>query len=357
MTTMIPSPRLRILECTLRDGSYAINFGFTAADTTVIAQALDTLGFPLIEVGHGIGLGASEANMGEAAETDEGYMRAAAEGVRKNKWGMFCIPGIARLDHIDMAADYGMGFIRIGTNVEDAEKAKPFIERAKSKGLFVCTNFMKSYTVAPSYFADRARLAEEFGADVVYIVDSAGGMLPDEIDVYVDAVRRVSDVALGFHGHHNLGLGVATALRATELGIEIVDTSLQGLGRSAGNTPTEQYIAVLNRIGINLGIDLLDALDVGDRYIKPLIAQRGLNSLDVVCGLAQFHSSYMGTIRQYASKYRIDPRRLIIAVCERDRANAPAAMVEEEAVRLAGSLTDSLTARFNVQNYFGAEQG
>ncbi len=69
----------RILECTLRDGSYEINFQFTSEDTKNIASALEQAGFGLIEVGHGVGLGASENRYGMAAQTDEEYMNAAAE--------------------------------------------------------------------------------------------------------------------------------------------------------------------------------------------------------------------------------------------------------------------------------------
>src|SRR5205823_1479586 len=94
----------RILETTLRDGSYAIDFQFTARDTELICRELERAGFDLIEVGHGIGLGADEAGKGDAAESDESYMRAAASALERARWGMFCIPGIATLRHLDLAA-------------------------------------------------------------------------------------------------------------------------------------------------------------------------------------------------------------------------------------------------------------
>ena len=70
---------------------HVINFQFTARDTAIIAGKLDEAEFELIEIGHGVGLGASEAGYGQAAETDEGYMEAAASAVKRAKWGMFCI--------------------------------------------------------------------------------------------------------------------------------------------------------------------------------------------------------------------------------------------------------------------------
>lgn len=355
----MPKPPPEIMEVTLRDGSYVIDFQFTAADTALIAGALERVGFRLIEIGHGIGLGASEAGMGQAAETDVAYMKAAAETLKRAQWGMFCIPGIAQLKHIDMAADHGMGFVRIGTNVEDAPKGRSFIEHARTRGLYVYANFMKSYASSTDAFSENVRAAADYGAQTVYVVDSAGSMLTEDIRRYVEAAWSRSDIHLGFHGHNNLGMGVANSLMAAELGVAVVDTSLQGFGRGAGNTPTEQFICALRRRGLETQMDAIEVMDVGEHYITPLIVGRGLSSIDVVSGLAQFHSSYMGVIREFASRYRIDPRRLILAVCAHDKVNAPRDLVEREARRLAeeGRRADEpLTPRFQFNRYHGTEQ-
>ena len=344
-----------ILETTLRDGSYTINFQFTARDTAEIAAALEKAGFRFIEIGHGVGLGASRAGQGEAAETDEGYMRAAADALTKAKFGMFCIPGIASLADLDAARDHGMGFLRVGTNVTEVETAKDFIERAKKYGMFVAANFMKSYASSPWEFAERAKLAQEFGADIVYVVDSCGGMMPADVEAYFQVVRDVCDVPLAFHGHDNLGMSVANSLHAVELGAQMVDTSLQGLGRSAGNAPTEILLVALARLGIDLGIDPIEVMDIGEKFIRPMIKRTGLSSIDIVSGYAQFHSAYMGVISRFASKYGVDPRILIIETCRANKVHVTDELVEDIAKRLqaAGSVT---TARYEFHTYFGHEE-
>ncbi len=326
----------RILECTLRDGSYAINFQFTKEDTITIASALEELGFDMIEIGHGVGLGASENGKGVAAETDEVYLQAGAEAIKNADWGMFCIPGIAELRHIDMAAEYGMKFIRIGTNISDYEDSKPFIEKAKKHNMFVCSNFMKSYASKPEVFAKNASEVKKYGSDLIYIVDSAGGMLPEEVEKYILAVKDNTDsLRLGFHGHNNLGLGIANALVATELGVDVIDTSLQGFGRSAGNTSTEQFLSILMRKGIDMDIDPISVMSVSEKYIYPIIQKKGLNSVDMISGLALFHSSYLPIIEEYALKYRIDPLKLIVAVSEKNKVEAKPELVEEIAMKLS----------------------
>jgi len=345
-----------VLETTLRDGSYAIDFRFTANDTALIASALESAGFELIEIGHGIGLNASNCGKGVAAETDEAYLKAASESLKRARFGMFCIPGIARLEDIDMAADYGMGFIRIGTNVTEMEQSEEFIARARRHGMFISSNFMKSYAMPPEEFAEKAKLAQKFGSDVLCIVDSAGGMLRADVEAYFTAVQSRCDIPLAYHGHNNLGLAVSHSLRAVELGAVIIDSSLQGLGRSAGNAPTEILVVALKRMGIDLAIDPLKVMDISEKYVKPLLTTKGIDSIDVISGYSQFHSSYMQTIRKYSDKYQIDPRKLIMDVCKVDKVHAPEELVERIAREIAKQREEVYTARFRLDKFHGAEQ-
>lgn len=333
---MKPAPK--ILDCTLRDGSYVVDFAFTKETTRTVAARLGRLGFPLIEVGHGIGLGASAKGMGVAAATDEEYMIAAESCGRQ--WGMFCIPGIATLDDVDLAAKHRMHFIRIGCEVANVKDAQPFIERARKHGMYVYSNLMKSYAASVDEFVRQALRCVEYGAQCVYIVDSAGGMLPQDIIDYADELRRQArcHVSLGFHGHNNIGMGVANALTCAAAGFDVIDCSLQGLGRSGGNVPTEQLIAALIRSGYDVPYDPVDVMQAGEELIRPLMRDAGLSSLDVTAGLAQFHSSYMPRVLAVAKERRVDPRRLIIELCKRDRLNAPLALIEE----CAAAITERL---------------
>lgn len=349
--------KLQLLDTTLRDGSYAYNFQFTANDTRNIVKALDEAGFQWIEIGHGVGLNANEKCKEKAVESDKEYLKAAAKSVKRAKFGMFCIPGIARLDDVDLAADYGAGFIRIGTNVTEVENSEQFIKRAKKHKMFVAANFMKSYAMSPSGFAKKVLLSEAYGADIVYIVDSAGGMLPKEMEEYFYAIRKVSSIPIGYHGHNNLGLAIGNSLRAVELGASIVDVSLQGFGRSAGNAPTELMLPALLRMGINLGIDPIKVMDISEEFILPLISRKGISSIDAIMGYAQFHSSFMGTIRHFAVRYQVDPRLLIIEVCKNDKINAPAILVEKLAKRLAQKRRSKIyPMKFRMDLYYGDEQ-
>ncbi len=258
-----------ILEVTLRDGSYLIDFQFTAEDTATIASALESIGFRWIEVGHGLGLNASKAGKGVAAATDEEYLAATAQALKQAKWGMFFIPEIGREEDLRLAARYGMSFIRIGTNVTETAQAEPYIALAKELGFIVSYNAMKSYAVSPAEFGKVVAQVHGWGADIACLVDSAGSMDPDSVAGYLRAAKAESQSPLGYHGHDNLSLAMANTLRAIEEGAVLVDSSLQGMGRSAGNTVTEVLVAILQGRGLVPHNDLKAAMDVGQRLIQP----------------------------------------------------------------------------------------
>ena len=333
MATFASTPD--VLEVTLRDGSYLIDFQFTAEDTATIAAALERVGFRWIEVGHGLGLNASRAGKGVAAASDEEYLAAAAEALKTAKWGMFFIPGIGREEDLRLAADYGMSFVRIGTNVTEATQAEPYIALAKELGFIVSYNAMKSYAVSPTQFGKVVAQVNRWGADIACLVDSAGSMDPDSVAEYLRAAKGESDAPLGYHGHDNLSLAMANTLRAIEEGAVLVDSSLQGMGRSAGNAITEVLVAILQKRGALSHIDLMAAMDVGQGLIQPLLGRRGLDSMAITSGLAKFHSSFTGKVQHYARKHNIDVRDLIVRLCQEDQVSAPDDLLERLSHELA----------------------
>ena len=315
--------KTEILDCTLRDGSYVNNFQFTKKDTKKILNVLENAGLKFIEIGHGIGLGASRIQKFKAKESDKTYCQVASKIIKKANWGVFCIPGVASLDDIRMANDYGVKFIRVGSNIENYKEQEKFINLCKKLNIFVASNFMKSYLVSPKKFVNYVKAANEFGSDLVYLVDSSGSMFPNEIEEYFYQIKKFdSKIKIGFHGHDNLGMSCANAFHAYKLGFNLIDTSMQGLGRSSGNTPLETFLCLLERHGHKIKIDKLKIMSFSEKEIAHIFTRKGLSSLDLVSGMSYFHSSFMPEIEKVAKKYSVDPRLLIIEHCKKNKSNA-----------------------------------
>lgn len=304
---------MKLLDTTIRDGSYSIDFKWTHEDVESIITKIQSLGFEYIEIGHGLGLNASSAEHGYSLLSDLEYMKIANRKLSKSKFGFFCIPGIARLEDLDIAKDNGVGFVRVGVNATNPDLAVPYVKKAKSLGLETMTNFMKSYAVTPDSFSDAVKIVSESGADVVYLVDSAGYMVPAEIEKYYrTVVQKNSGIQLGFHGHNNIGLAVSNSIKCADLGFDFIDCTLQGLGRSIGNAPSEQLIMALLRSGYNLDIDIPCLLEWGYDCIKDVSDRKVMHPLDLICGYTGFHSSYLKYIYKCSNEKKVDPLRLII---------------------------------------------
>jgi 4-hydroxy-2-oxovalerate aldolase len=309
---------------------------FTAADTARICAALEAGGVRRIEIGHGFGLGASGPRLGVAAASDEEHVAAAAQTLRKARFGMFYIPGVGSTDHLNMARDHGMHFVRVGTNAHQYEAAQAHIEHARRIGLEVSYNAMKSYLFAPAQLLAAMRSTVAWGAQAVYVVDSAGTLIPSEVKAYVEALAGELDAPIGFHGHNNLMLANANCLAAWEAGATLLDGTLQGIGRSGGNAQTEILALTLEKMNVATGLDIRYLLDAGERLVRPLMgAEGGATSLNVAIGMAGFHSTYLDSVNAVAERFGVDLKDLIFAICELDRVDPSQALIERAAADLA----------------------
>jgi 4-hydroxy 2-oxovalerate aldolase len=334
--------RVEILDCTLRDGSYAVDFKFTENDTAILAGVLGKLGFRWIEVGHGVGLGAAQAGKGAMPTTDERLIEAAKRAAPDAQIGCFFIPGIGTAEQLKSARAAGLDFVRIGSNATEIEDAYPYLELARELGLKPCLNFMKTYGISAEAFGEKAREGAAAGAEIIYCVDSAGSMFPEDVRKYMSAARNRCSCKLGFHGHSNLQFAVANSVEAVRYGAIFIDTTLYGLGRSAGNVPTEIAVAVFKNLGIETGIDLFDVMDAVEEFVGPLMSQMQLyDMMSVAMGCSQFHSAFLPKVAAAARKHGVELRRLVVAMGKLDPVN----LDDEKLNRVARNLPKASAAK------------
>lgn len=306
---------IHFVENTLRDGSYVIDFQFNGKQTYQITKGLHELGFQNIEVGHGLGLGAwNQPKIGLAKENDRTYIQSAKKAAPSADIVAFFIPGIGTEADIDIAVEEGLSFLRVGTNVDTFEKAYHYAAYAKRKGLKVAINLMKSYGVKSYEFTQIAQKIEKWGvADVIYLVDSAGCMLPHEVHEYIARTKERVSTHLGFHGHNNLSMAAANSIEAMKGGATYIDTCIRGMGRSAGNAQTEIVVYLLQQMGMSpINTDIYDFYAFAETYIVPIMPRhQGLTAEEVHIGISRFHSSYMPLVKEVSKQFHVDEKVLI----------------------------------------------
>ncbi len=323
----------------LRDGMHAKRHQITVTEMVAVAKAMDDAGIPLIEVTHGDGLGGASVNYGFPANSDEEYLSAVCKVMKNTRVSALLLPGIGTVDHLKMAVDCGISTIRVATHCTEADVAEQHIKiAAKIGGLDTVGFLMMAHMAGPDELLEQLKLMEDYGANCVYITDSAGYMLPDDVSERIGLARAElkPETEIGFHGHHNMGMAIANSLAAIEAGATRIDGSLAGLGAGAGNTPLEVFIAVCERMGVKTGVDLFKAMDIAEDMIVPMMEHMVRVDRDsLTLGFAGVYSSFLLFAKRSAEKYKLSSRDILIELGRRHTVGGQEDMIEDLALDMA----------------------
>ncbi|MFQ6386348.1 4-hydroxy-2-oxovalerate aldolase [Priestia aryabhattai] len=327
---------IKITEVSLRDGSHVVKHQFTEAQVKSVAKALDDAGMHYIEVSHGDGLGGSTLQYGKSLVDEMKLIEAAVEEVKQATVAVLLIPGIGTVHELKQANSLGAGLVRVATHVTEADVSAQHIEYARKLGMETLGFLMMAHSAPVEKLVEQAKLMESYGAQGVYITDSAGALLPHEVRERVRALRQSLQVEVGFHAHNNLSLAVANTLAAIEEGATRIDGSVRCLGAGAGNTQTEALIAVLNRLGIDVGIDLYKIMDLAEEVVGPILpGSQEIRKGSLAMGYAGVYSSFLLHAERAAKRFNLDSRDILLELGKRKAVGGQEDMILDVAAELA----------------------
>jgi 4-hydroxy-2-oxovalerate/4-hydroxy-2-oxohexanoate aldolase len=327
--------KVTLHDMSLRDGMHPQRHQITVAQMIEVSSALDQAGVPLIEVTHGDGLGGASVNYGFPAATDEEYLRAVVPKMKHAKVSALLLPGIGTVDHLRMAHDCGVRTIRVATHCTEADVSEQHIGLGRKMGMDTVGFLMMAHMIEPEQLLKQAQLMESYGANCVYITDSAGYMLPDHVTARVGLFREKlkSQTEIGFHGHHNLHMGIANSLAAVEAGAGRIDGSVAGMGAGAGNTPLEVFVAVLHRMGVETGVDMWKLMDVAEDIVYPMMTHKVRADRDsLTLGYAGVYSSFLLHAKRAAEKYGLRSTDILVELGRRKTVGGQEDMIEDVAL-------------------------
>ena len=327
-----------IPEMSLRDGMHARQHQFDIEEMVEVACALDKAGVPLIEISHGDGLGGASINYGFSKHSEEEYLRAVVPKMSQAKISALLLPGIGTLDELKMAVDCGIHTIRVATHCTEADISKQHIQLGRTLGLDTVGFLMMAHMSSPEELLTQAELMVDYGAQCVYCTDSAGYMLPEDVRARITCLRErlPEEVEVGFHGHHNLGMGIANSLAAIDAGAKRIDASAAGLGAGAGNTPTEVLVAVLDRMKAKHNIDLYAMMDCAEDLVVPLTETPvRVDRESLVLGYAGVYSSFLLFAQRAGARYGVSPRDILVELGKRKTVGGQEDMIEDVALDMA----------------------
>ena len=330
--------KIVVHDMTLRDGMHPKRHQMTLEQMKAIAQGLDNAGVPLIEVTHGDGLGGSSVNYGFPAHSDEEYLCAVVPLMKQARISVLLIPGIGTVDHLRIAHELGVKTIRVATHCTEADVSEQHIELARKLDMDAVGFLMMAHMNSPEGLANQAKLMESYGANCVYVTDSSGYMLPDDVRSRLAAVRAAlkPETEIGFHGHHNLAMGVANSIAAIEVGATRIDAAAAGLGAGAGNTPMEVLVAVCERMGIDTGVDVWKIQDVAEDLVVPIMDFPIRIDRDALTlGYAGVYGSFLLFAKRAEKRYGVPARDILVELGRRGMVGGQEDMIEDTALTLA----------------------
>ena len=329
--------KVTLHDMSLRDGMHPKRHQISLEQMVSVASALDAAGVPLIEVTHGDGLGGASINYGFPAHQDDEYLKAVVPHMQQARISALLIPGIGTVEHLHMARDCGVGTIRVATHCTEADVSEQHIARSRQLGLDTVGFLMMAHMVSAEELLVQAKLMESYGANTVYCTDSAGYMLPDDVTARIGQLRAGlrPETEVGFHGHHNLAMGVANSLAAVAAGAVRIDGSVAGLGAGAGNTPLEVFNAVLTRMGAETGVDVYKLTDVAEDLVVPMMDQPIRVDRDsLILGYAGVYSSFLLHAKRAAAKHGVPSAEILMELGKRKTIGGQEDMIEDVALNL-----------------------
>jgi len=335
--TVVAPPRdFRLIDSTLRDGSHAISHQYTVDQVVSVVKGLDAAGVQVIEVTHGDGLAGSSFNYGFSAVDEMKLIEAAVQATTDAEIAVLLVPGIGTLDELRRARDLGVGVVRVAVHCTEADITQQHIAIAKDLGMEAIGFLMMSHMNTPKGLLEQARLMESFGADTVYIADSAGAMTTNEVRARVAEIVGGIGVPLGVHAHQNLSLAVANSIAAYEEGARNLDGTSAGLGAGAGNCPTEILAAVCEKNGIVSGVDPLKLMDLAEEVTRPLMPrQQVIDRAGLLLGYAGVYGSFLLHAERAAQRYGVSQAEILLELGRRQVVGGQEDMIIDVAVELA----------------------
>jgi 4-hydroxy-2-oxovalerate/4-hydroxy-2-oxohexanoate aldolase len=322
----------------LRDGMHAKREQISVEQMVKVATALDDAGVPYIQVTHGGGLGGNSLQHGFAPHTNEEYISAVAPLMKQAKVSVLLIPGLGTMQELHSAYDCGARSVHVATHCTEADTSPQHIAYARKLGMDTTGFLMMAHLNDAAGLAKQGKLMESYGAQTVYVTDSAGYMLPEDVKERVAALREIlnPETEIGFHGHHNLGMGVANSIAAIEAGASRIDGSVAGLGAGAGNTPLEVFAAVCERMGIETGTDLFKLMDVAEDIIVPMMEHIvRVDRESLTLGYAGVYSTFLLHAKRASMQFGVPARDILVELGRKKMIGGQEDMIQDTALTMA----------------------
>ena len=283
-----------ITDSSLRDGNHSVRHSISLNSIEQYCVFAEEANVPVVEVGHGNGLGASSILIGRSKHSDKEMLTTARKHLKNSKLGVHIIPGMATIKRdVEQAVDLGVDVFRVASHCTEASITESHITYLKNKNKTVYGVLMMSPLASTNTLVEQSKLMQNYGAEAVIIMDSTGTYLPQDVEERITALRSHLDISIGFHAHNNLGCAIANSLIAARSGATILDACIRGFGAGAGNAALEILVPTLKLCGYNTNIIFEKLIVHADKVMDYLVpAVVSITPVNILTGLYKLFSGF-----------------------------------------------------------------
>lgn len=244
-------PDIKVLDATIRDGGLVNSFYFTDEFVKNLYRTNVKAGVDYMEFGYKASKEIFDVDkFGKWKFCDEESIRSIVGDNNTNlKISVMADVGRTDLEHdILDKKDSVIDLVRVATYINTIPAAIDMAEYCKAKGYETSINIMAVSTASDKDIRQALELIGKSSVDYIVIVDSYGSMYPEQIrelaDMYTEAAQKYNKT-VGIHAHNNQQMAFANTIEATAQGVSILDATMSGMGRGAGNCAMEALLGFL----------------------------------------------------------------------------------------------------------------
>ncbi|MEI2393375.1 aldolase catalytic domain-containing protein [Priestia megaterium] len=311
--------KLKLLDCTLRDGGYYNNWDFDKGFIESYLQAMSQISIDFVELG--LRSNKVKGFKGPCAFTTDEFINSLdipsnlSIGVMVNASDLIDESKTINeiLEELFKPSSHSpVDLVRIACHVEEFIHVLPAANWLKEEGYIVGYNIMQIADKEDITISNLSKAASNYPIDILYFADSLGSMLPDDVDRIVKAIRKGWNGEIGIHTHDNLGLALNNSIKALDSGVTWIDSTVTGMGRGPGNAKTEYLVLELDEMK-NREVNITLLMNLIEVYFKPLqhACGWGTNAYYYLAGKYGIHPTY---IQEMISDTRYDEKDIIAVI-------------------------------------------
>ncbi len=262
--------KIKVLDCTVRDGGLINNHDFDTRFVREVYKALSAAGVDYMEVGYKNSKRLfSPKEFGKWKFCDDEEIKKVTDGIAsKTKISVMVDVDRVDVDDVVPCPESPVDMIRVASYVKDIDKAIFLVNHFADKGYETTVNIMAISRALDNELNEALRqLENESKAKVIYIVDSFGALYQETTEFLIKKAKSILKTKeVGMHGHNNQQLAFGNTIEAIIHDANYVDGTVYGIGRAAGNCPLELILGFLK----NPKFDIRPVLELISKEFIPL---------------------------------------------------------------------------------------